>query len=210
VTGDAWRTAPVLEGRLVRLEPLAPAHLPALCEAARHPSLWTYAVAPMDGDDDVRRYLDAALADAARGTALPFAQVERATGRVVGSTRLANLEPRHRRAEIGWTWLAPPWQRSGINAEAKRLLLAHAFEALGCLRVELKCDARNVQSRTAILRLGATEEGTLRRHMVTASGFVRDTVYFSILADEWPAVRAGLDARLARGPAPDPGQAGQR
>jgi RimJ/RimL family protein N-acetyltransferase len=165
------------------------------------PALWELALSDIDGPDAMRRYLDTALAERAAGASLPFAQVERASGRVVGSTRLGNLEPRHRRAEIGWTWLAPPWQRTGINVEAKLLLLAHAFDVLGCVRVELKTDARNARSRAAILRLGATEEGTLRRHMITERGHMRDSVYFSILADEWPAVRAGLTARLAGRPA---------
>jgi RimJ/RimL family protein N-acetyltransferase len=117
----------------------------------------------------------------------------------VGSTRLANVEPAHRRAEIGWTWVAAPWQRTAVNTEAKLLLLGHAFDAMGCQRVELKTDALNARSRAAIARLGAVEEGTLRHHMITESGRVRDTVYFSILAGEWPAVRAGLEARLEGG-----------
>jgi RimJ/RimL family protein N-acetyltransferase len=157
----------------------------------------------VDSPAAMRRYVETALAERARGASLPFAQVERAGGRVVGSTRLGSLEPRHRRAEIGWTWIAAPWQRTAINTEAKLLLLGHAFEALGCLRVELKTDARNARSRAAILRLGATEEGTLRRHMITEGGHVRDSVYFSILAEEWPRVRDALGARLAA-------QAGQR
>jgi RimJ/RimL family protein N-acetyltransferase len=148
----------------------------------------------------MQRYAEAALADAARGPALPFAQVDVASGRVVGSTRLGNWAREHRRIEIGWTWVARPWQRTALNTEAKLLLLTHAFEALGCERVELKTDALNARSRSAILRLGAVEEGTLRRHMITDGGRVRDTVYFSILAEEWPTVRAGLAARLSAGP----------
>lgn len=193
----------MLEGAHVRLEPLSLDHLPALCAVGLDPALWAITVSRADTPERMRAYVEAALAERARGASLPFAQVERASGRVVGSTRLGTLEPRHRRAEIGWTWIAAPWQRTAINTEAKLLLLGHAFDALGCLRVELKTDALNARSRAAILRLGATEEGTLRRHMVTESGRVRDTVYFSILAEEWPAVRARLAARLA-------GQAGQR
>ncbi|HZF67582.1 MAG TPA: GNAT family protein [Gemmatirosa sp.] len=198
---DPWRQDAVLEGSLVRLEPLSPDHLAGLCAVGLDPALWELALSDIDGPEAMRRYLDTALAERARGASLPFAQVERASGRVVGSTRLGSLEPRHRRAEIGWTWLAAPWQRTGINAEAKLLLLAHAFDVLGCVRVELKTDARNARSRAAILRLGAMEEGTLRRHMITERGHMRDSVYFSVLADEWPAVRAGLAARLARRPA---------
>ncbi len=200
---DATPTG-VLAGRLVRLEPLSLDHLPALCEVGLDPELWRLTVSHVGSAADMRRYVEGALADAARGTALPFAQIDLASGRVVGSTRLGNWAREHRRIEIGWTWVARPWQRTALNTEAKLLLLTHAFEALGCERVELKTDALNARSRSAILRLGATEEGTLRRHMITDGGRVRDTVYFSILAEEWPKVRAGLLARLAAGPIAGP------
>lgn len=181
----------------MRLEPLTLVHVDALCAVGLDPALWRLAIAHVATPDDMRRYVAAALAERDAGTALPYAQVERATGRVVGSTRLANWSRRDRRIEIGWTWLAAPWQRTAVNTEAKLLLLAHAFDALGCGRVELKTDALNLRSRAAIRRLGAVEEGTLRGHMITDGGRVRDTVYFGILAEEWPAVRAGLEARLA-------------
>ena len=187
---------PVLAGRHVRLEPLSLAHLPGLCEVGLDPELWRITVSHVATPDDMRRYVEATLADREAGTALPYAQVEVASGRVVGSTRLANWAPTHRRIEIGWTWIAPPWQRTAINTEAKLLLMTHAFEALGCQRVELKTDAINDRSRAAIVRLGAVEEGTLRRHTVTDLGRTRDTVFFSVLADEWPRVKAGLEARL--------------
>lgn len=193
--------APVtLAGTHVRLEPLTLAHLPALTAVGLNPDLWAFTTSLVRTPDDLRRYVEAALAEQARGTALPFAQIDARTGQVVGSTRLANYEPLHHRVEIGWTWLARPWQRTPINTEAKRLLLAHAFDALGAARVELKTSARNARSRAAIARVGGVEEGTLRRHMINESGETRDTVYFSILRDEWPAVRAGLDARLAATP----------
>ena len=187
---------PVLAGRHVRLEPLSLAHLPGLCEVGLDPELWRITVSHVATPDDMRRYVEAALADREAGTALPYAQVDVASGRVVGSTRLANWAPAHRRIEIGWTWVARPWQRTAINTEAKLLLMTHAFETLGCERVELKTDAINDRSRAAILRLGAVEEGTLRRHTVTDLGRTRDTVFFSVLADEWPRVKAGLEARL--------------
>ena len=187
---------PTLAGRHVRLEPLSLAHLPGLCEVGLDPELWRITVSHVATPADMRRYVEAALADRDAGTALPYAQVEVATGRVVGSTRLANWAPAHRRIEIGWTWIAPPWQRTAINTEAKLLLMTHAFETLGCQRVELKTDAINDRSRAAILRLGAVEEGTLRRHTVTDLGRTRDTVFFSVLADEWPRVKAGLESRL--------------
>lgn len=192
--------APVtLAGAHVRLEPLAASHVDALWDVGRDPALWTYSTVPMTGRDDMRRYVETALAEQAAGTAMPFVHVEPAGGRVVGSTRFGNYAPEHARVEIGWTWIAGPWQRTAVNTEAKRLMFAHAFETLRLGRVELKADALNARSRAAMRRLGAVEEGTLRRHMTTAYGRVRDTVYFSVLADEWPRVRAHLDARLARG-----------
>ena len=187
-----------LQGEHVRLEPLALAHLDALAEIAFDPELWTWSPSPLRTPDDLRRYLDAALAGQAAGTMLPFATVDLASGRVVGSTRFGNAVPEHRRVEIGWTWIARPWQRTAINTEAKLLMLRHAFGPLGCLRVEWKTDALNERSRRAILRLGAVEEGTLRSHMVTSSGRVRDSVYFSVTADEWPGVESTLAARLDR------------
>lgn len=188
---------PRLEGRHVVLEPLEESHLPGLAAAGSDPDLWRWTTQVVDTPEAMALYVAAALVEREEGRSIPFAQVERATGRVVGSTRFGNLSPEHRRVEIGWTWIAAPWQRTAINTEAKRLLLGHAFDTLGCIRVELKTDARNERSRRAILRLGATEEGTLRHHMITGTGRIRDTVYFSILREEWPGVRERLDARLA-------------
>ena len=133
------------------------------------------------------------------GTALPFATVDRKSGRAIGSTRFGNIVPEHKRIEIGWTWISPQFQRSAVNTEAKFLMLRYAFERLGCNRVELKTNSLNMRSRNAILRIGAKEEGTLRSHMINPDGTLRDTVYYSILAPEWPDVRARLEARLARG-----------
>ena len=140
---------------------------------------------------------------------MPFATIEGASGRVVGGTRYMNIEPHHRRLEIGYTWLAPAWQRTAINTEAKLLMLTYAFNALGALRVEFKTDSLNEKSRTALLGIGAKEEGTMRNHMVTDSGRRRHSVYFSVIEEEWPQVRQHLDARLARlnrpiEPAPQP------
>ncbi len=128
---------------------------------------------------------------------MPFATTLRDSGQVVGSTRYANISAKDGRLEIGWTWIGKPWQRSAVNTEAKYLMLRHAFEALGCTRVELKTDGLNARSRAAILRIGAKQDGILRKHTMTYSGRIRDTVYFSILDDEWPAVKAGLEAKLA-------------
>ena len=131
-----------------------------------------------------------------RTRALPFATVDRASGRAIGSTRYGNIERVHHRLEIGWTWVARQWQRSAINTEAKYLLLRHAFETLKCIRVELKTDSLNERSRAAILRIGAREEGTFRNHMITASGRIRHTVYFSILDSEWPDIKTRLESKL--------------
>lgn len=187
-----------LVGRHVRLEPLTRHHLPALTEVGLDPDLWRWTSSRVRTPDDMAAYVDRALEERLKGSALPFAIIDLASGRVVGSTRFAAIEPAHRRLEIGWTWLARPWQRTALNTEAKYLMLRHAFERLECGRVELKTDALNERSRRAIRRLGAVEEGILRRHMVTEGGRVRDTVYYSIVADEWPGVKARLEAMLDR------------
>jgi RimJ/RimL family protein N-acetyltransferase len=191
----------VLEGRHVRLVPLTTGHVPALWEAGRDPEIWRWNPSPVSSEAGMRAYVDEALRMQAAGTALPFVTTEAATGRVIGSTRLANADHVHRRVEIGWTWIEPPWQRTAINTEAKYLMLRHGFEALDCIRVELKTDALNEKSRRAIQRIGAKEEGTFRKHHVTDSGRIRDTVYFSILDDEWPAAKTRLEAMLAAAPA---------
>lgn len=196
---DAARTLlPVtLHGTAVRLEPLTAAHAGVLAEAALDPELWRVTVERIDDRASLDAYIARALAQQAAGTALPFAMVEPSTGRGIGSTRFGNAELAHGRVEIGWTWIGRAWQRTRVNTEAKYLLLRHAFDTLGLTRVELKTDAINARSRAAILRIGATEEGTLRRHTRTWDGRLRDSVYFSVIAEEWPAVRARLEAMLA-------------
>ena len=187
-----------LEGSVVRLEPLASHHLDGLLAAGLDPELWRYTTSRVATPDEMRAYVEEALAAQRAGSALAFATIERQSGSVIGSTRFGSIVPEHRRCEIGWTWIARPWQRSAVNTEAKYLMLRHAFETWGCIRVELKTSARNERSRSAILRIGATEEGTLRQHMINADGSFRDTVYFSILDREWPDVRDRLRAMLAR------------
>ncbi len=181
----------------MRLEPLAPSHHAGLCAVGLDPELWRLGTNRTETPDDMRLYMETAFAWRDAGTAQPFATVLRETGQVVGSTRFANIAVEHRRVEIGWTWVARPWQRTAVNTEAKLLMLRHAFETWGCNRVELKTDALNQQSRRAIARLGAVEEGTLRHHMIVPGGRLRDSVYYSILADEWPTVKQNLEARLA-------------
>lgn len=190
-------TPATLTGRVVKLVPLDERHVEPLAAVGLDESLWRLTMSRVASLEDMRRYVLSALADRDAGTALPFAITLADDDTVVGSTRFGNHAPEHGRVEIGWSWVAPPWQRSAVNTESKLLLLSHAFDTLGCRRVEIKTDALNERSRAAILRLGATEEGTLRQHMVTAGGRVRDTVYFSILSEEWPAVRRRLTDRLA-------------
>jgi RimJ/RimL family protein N-acetyltransferase len=187
-----------LEGSHVRLAPLSLAHVDALSEIGLDASLWKWTTAQIETHDEMRQYVEDALKAQSAGTAIPFVTIEHATGRIVGSTRFGNLDQPNRKVEIGWTWVAPPWQRSAINTEAKYLMLKHAFEVWGCIRVELKTDALNERSRAAILRLGAKQEGIMRNHMITASGRYRDSVYFSIIESEWPGVKAGLEEKLNR------------
>lgn len=187
----------VLEGAQVRLEPLSMGHFDALCAVGLEPELWRWVPHQVRTPDEMQAYIQDALEEQRRGVSLPFATLLRDRGQIVGCTRFANMDMTDRRVEIGWTWVGRPWQRSVVNTEAKYLMLRHAFEVWKCLRVELKTDALNQQSRNAILRIGAQQEGVLRRHKLTHTGRVRDTVYFSILDDEWPAVRAKLEARLS-------------
>lgn len=189
--------APVaLHGRHVRLEPLSLDHHTELCDVACDPDLWRWTVSSAHTPELLLDYMQDAIANRDAGAALPFIIREQTSGKAVGSTRYGNIDIANRRVEIGWTWIGTQWQRTAVNTEMKLLLLAHAFETLGCQRVELKTDALNEKSRAAITRLGALEEGILRKHMVTASGRTRDTVYYSITDDEWPTVKARLAQRL--------------
>lgn len=187
-----------LEGRYVRLVPLAPEHTAALCEVGLDEDLWRWTTVLVATPEDMRRYIETALEEAARGVSLPFVIVDKTSGRIVGSTRFGNIDRANRHLEIGWTWVAPAWQRTHVNTEAKHLLLAHAFETLGAIRVELKTDSLNERSRRAILRLGAKEEGTFRNHMIVHDGRLRHSVYYSVIDSEWPAVKAALADKLAR------------
>jgi N-acetyltransferase len=185
-----------LLGPGVRLEPMTTEHVDSLSQVGLNPEIWRWGIAPLATVEDMRMYVQHALEEQQRGVALPFVIVALPWNDVAGSTRYGNIDLTNRRLEIGWTWLAPAYQRTQVNTEAKLLLLTHAFEQLGMQRVELKTDALNHRSRAAILRLGAVEEGTFRKHIVTASGRVRDSVYYSIIDTEWPEVKAGLEAKL--------------
>ena len=190
--------AGVLTGRTLRLEPLGPEHAAGLAAVGLDPELWRITMTRFETPTDVDRYIATALQEREAGAGVPFATVLQADGQVVGSTRFGAIVPEHRRAEIGWTWIARPWQRSAVNTEAKYLMLRHAFEVWNLVRVEFKTDVLNAASRDAILRLGAKEEGIFRKHQRAPGPRWRDSVYFSIIDDEWPAVKAGLEAKLAR------------
>jgi RimJ/RimL family protein N-acetyltransferase len=186
----------VLHGDIVRLEPLTENHVAALSDVAYHPDLWRYTSTVIANRDQLEEYVRAALAAAAQGTTLPFVTILQAENRVIGSTRFANYDREHRRVEIGWTWVAPPWQRTGANVEAKLLMMTHAFEHLSCNRVEFKTDVLNSKSRNALLGIGATEEGVLRQHMWMSTGRWRDSIYYSVLAQEWPSVKERLHRKV--------------
>jgi RimJ/RimL family protein N-acetyltransferase len=186
----------ILEGRHVRLEPLTMEHSSRLAEVGLDGDLWTWIPTPVRTPEEMSAYVQTALKEQAAGSALPFALIEKSGGRTVGSTRYGNIDRDHHRVEIGWTWVARQWQRTAINTEAKYLLLRHAFETLRCIRVELKTDSLNERSRGAILRIGARQEGIFRNHMITATGRIRHSVYFSIVDSEWPEVKARLEAKL--------------
>lgn len=181
----------VLEGQYVRLEPLSEMHLDGLCDIGFEPSLWTLTTVHVTNRDEMSAYIQAAQGP----TQLAYTVIHKASGRVAGCTRFMNYEPTHKRVEIGSTWYGLEFQRTAVNTECKYLLFQYGFETLGMNRVELKTDLRNERSQNAMLRVGAKREGTLRRHMIVP-GHVRDTVYFSVIAEEWPEVKLQLEKRL--------------
>jgi RimJ/RimL family protein N-acetyltransferase len=204
-----------LHGHHVHLEPVSLAHIPALWRVGAHEEIWRYLPYTMHSEDEMRAYVASELAKQEAGLVVRFVTVAKAIAQPVGSTSYLNIDCHHRRVEIGGTWITPAWQRSAINTEAKYLQLRHAFETLGCIRVEFKTDALNTKSRQALTRIGATEEGTFRNHMIMPGGRIRHSVYFSITHDEWPRVKAHLERLLAAYPAtsaahpPAPGRTGE-
>ena len=193
-------TPVILQGTRIRMEPLSlERHFEGLLEIGLDPELWRCTLNVCTTREDLSSYLREALNMQSEGNAMPFATVDKATGRVLGCTRFGNIEPKHRRVEIGWTWVGRPYQGSHVNTEAKFLMLRHAFETWGCVRVELKTNALNRKSREAILRIGAKEEGILRKHAISDRGVSRDTVYFSVTDDEWPRVKKRLEAMMNGG-----------
>ncbi len=191
-----WVEPVVLEGRIVRLEPLSMAHLDDLAEVALDPGIWQWTLARPTDKAILGEWIQAALGNAATGAEMPFATLDAATGQAIGSTRFMSIVPEHRRLEIGWTWLGKARQLSGANREAKLLQMTHAFETLGANRVEFKTDSLNEPARRALLGIGSTFEGIFRNHMIMPGGRLRHSAYYSVVAEEWPAVRARLEAAI--------------
>jgi RimJ/RimL family protein N-acetyltransferase len=200
----AMQVEPVtLEGRRVRLEPLSIGlHRPGLVKVMLDAELWRWTLAQIETEADLDRYLATALREQAEERSLPFVTIDGESGRIAGSTRYGNIDRTHRRVEIGWTTVGLEFQRSHVNTEAKYLMMRHAFETLGCVRVELKTNVLNDKSRNAMKRIGCVEEGVLRRHAVNDDGVWRDTIYYSVLEDEWPAVKRRLEGFMERGATP--------
>lgn len=195
---SAWYTPVTLEGDRVRLEPLSLGHVDDLVAVALDPAIWRWTLARPRVAADVAAWVETAVANRERRVEMPFATVDRASGKAIGSTRFLNIVPEHRRLEIGWTWVGRAFQRTGANREAKLLQLVHAFETLGANRVEFKTDSRNEPSRAALLGIGATFEGIFRNHMVMPEPPLRHSAYYSVIREEWPEVRSRLEASLRR------------
>jgi RimJ/RimL family protein N-acetyltransferase len=201
--------AMTLEGRLVRLEPMSPHHLDGLAQVAFDPDLWRWTIARPADRAGLEAWMTTAMANRVAGSELPFVTIDLASGRPIGSSRYMSIVPEHLRLEIGWSWVGRDWHRSGANREAKLLMLTHAFEVLGCNRVEFKTDSLNEKARAALLGIGATFEGIFRNHMVMPEGRLRHSAWYSVTLEEWPAVRAPLaasvDAALRRRGSPPAG-----
>lgn len=196
---QTFQVEPVtLMGKVVRLEPLSLAHLADLCEVGLDDDIWRYMLYGwVRTPDDLRRWVESMLALQEKGTDLPFAVIHLASNRAIGATRYLEIRPADRGLEIGGTWYGKAYQRTAVNTESKYLLLKHAFEELGCIRVQFKTDLRNVRSQQAIERLGAVKEGVFRNHRILPDGTIRHSVYYSIIVEEWPAVKARLERLLS-------------
>jgi N-acetyltransferase len=193
-----WVQPVTLGGQIVRLEPLSLDHLDDLARVAFEGELWRWTVVQPTDRAGLRAWIETAVAAAEAGTEQPFATVDQASGRAIGSTRFMSIVPEHKRLEIGWTWVALSHQRSGANREAKLLQMTHAFEVLRANRVEFKTDSLNTKANPGLLGIGATYEGTFRNHMIMPGGRLRHSTYYSVINDEWPDVKARLEAKLAR------------
>jgi len=187
----------ILQGKQVRLEPMTEAHIPGLAEIGVGQPFWDFMVyGRMETADDMRGWVQDILSRAEKGKDLPFVAIQLESGRVAGATRYMNIMPNDRGLEIGGTWYGPEFQRTVVNTECKYLLLSHAFETLGCIRVQLKTDLRNQRSQKAIERIGAVKEGVLRNHMILPNGHYRHSVYYSILDTEWPEVKRRIEGMI--------------
>jgi RimJ/RimL family protein N-acetyltransferase len=195
--GPGWVRPVTLEGRGFRLEPLTLDHLDDLAEVAFEGNLWRWTVVQPTDREGLRTWIEAAVKTREAGTEMAFATIDRSTGKAIGSSRYMSIVPEHRRLEIGWTWVALAWQRHGANREAKYLQLRHAFEDLGANRVEFKTDSLNERANPALLGIGATFEGTFRNHMIMPGNRLRHSNYYSVSVEDWPSVKAGLEAVLA-------------
>lgn len=194
-----WISPVILNGKYVRLEPMTEDHIPGLAEIGVGQTFWDFMLyGRMDSVEDMRNWVRDILSRAQNGTDLPFIAIHLASGKVAGATRYLNIMPKDRGLEIGGTWYGTEYQRTPVNTECKYLLLTHAFERLGCIRVQLKTDLRNVRSQRAIERIGAKREGILRNHMILPSGQFRDSVFYSILDSEWPEVKKRLEELIVR------------
>lgn len=194
-----WVEPVTLVGKHVHLEPMTEDHIPGLTEIGVGQTFWEFMVyGRMETEDDMRGWVHDILSRAEKGTDLPFVAIHLASGRVAGATRYLNIMPKDRGLEVGGTWYGPEFQRSPVNTECKYLLLTHAFETLGCIRVQLKTDLRNERSQKAIERIGAKKEGILRNHMILPDGRIRHSVFYSILDTEWPDVKNRLEEMMAR------------
>jgi len=189
----------ILSGKYVRLEPLSENHIPDLCRVGLDERIWRYMRYGMVlTEEQMHAWVSSILEKAAKGNEIPFAVIHLESGRAVGATRFLTIQPDQCNLEIGGTWYGVDYQRTAVNTESKYLMLKHAFEVMGMIRVQIKTDLRNIASQRAIERLGAVKEGILRKHMILPDGYIRDSVIYSILDDEWPAVKAGLELKLNR------------
>jgi RimJ/RimL family protein N-acetyltransferase len=189
----------VLTGNHVRLEPMTEEHVAGLAEIGVGQPFWDFMLyGNINTVDDMRHWVQDILARAEKGTDLPFVAVHLGSGRIAGATRYLNIMPQDRGLEIGGTWYGPEFQRTVVNTECKYLLLSHAFETLGCIRVQLKTDSRNERSQKAIQRIGAVKEGVLRNHMILPDGYIRHSVFYSIIDTEWPEVKKRLETMIKR------------
>lgn len=187
-----------LEGKTVNLVSMDSSQLDGLWEAGQNQSIWEFTSAKVTNKGEMKKVVESAIAEKEKGTQIPFVVLDKKTGKIVGSSRFLDISELHNTLEIGWTWYSPEYWRTSVNTETKLLMLQHAFENRGVNRVQFCTDSRNIRSQTAIARLGAQREGVLRKHRIIADGYIRDTVVYSILKEEWPVIKSNLHEKLNR------------